>query len=115
MLTQRAFVTGIEVDTPASGKTIVTFGDSITDGTRSTNDKNARWHDYFAERLAARDKSKPWGVVNEAISGNQVLKLGTANFGDPALKRFDRDVLSVPERRLYDRPGRHQRSGHESP
>ena len=33
---------------------------------------------------------------NEAISGNQVLKLGTANFGDPALKRFDRDVLSIP-------------------
>ena len=96
MLTQRAFVTAIEVDTRPSGKTIITFGDSITDGTRSTNDKNARWHDYFAERLVARNKNQPWGVVNEAISGNQVLKLGTANFGDPALKRFDRDVLSIP-------------------
>lgn len=96
VLTQRAFVTAIEVDTRPSGKTIITFGDSITDGTRSTNDKNARWHDYFAERLVARNKNQAWGVVNEAISGNQVLRLGTPNFGDPALKRFDRDVLSNP-------------------
>ena len=94
MLSQRAFVTGVEVDAP--GKTIITFGDSITDGTRSTNDKNARWHDFLAQRLFERNKRQGWGVVNMAISGNQVLRLGTPNFGDPALKRFDRDVLSIP-------------------
>ncbi len=109
ILTQRAFVTEIEVEAPATARAIITFGDSITDGTRSTNDKNARWHDFLAERLDARSKAAAhpakggkagpyvaWGVVNEAISGNQVLKLGNAGFGDPALKRFDRDVLSVP-------------------
>ncbi len=95
-LTQRAFVTGIEVEAPLTAKTIIAFGDSITDGTRSTNDKNARWHDYLAQRLVARNRAQSWGVVNEAISGNQVLRLGSTNFGDPALKRFDRDVLSIP-------------------
>ena len=30
------------------------FGDSITDGARSTPDMNSRWPDYLARRLAAR-------------------------------------------------------------
>src|SRR5262249_34343130 len=37
--------------------------------------------------------SAGWGVVNMGISGNQVL---TDGFGQSALARFDRDVLSVP-------------------
>ena len=68
----------------------MTFGDSITDGARSTLDMNSRWPDYLARRLAARKKGKPVGVLNAGISGNQVLGDGA---GVSALARFDRDVL----------------------
>ena len=68
---------------------VVTFGDSITDGARSTTDMNSRWPDYLARRLAAR-KEPAIGVLNAGISGNQVLGDGA---GVSALARFDRDVL----------------------
>ena len=68
---------------------VVTFGDSITDGARSTTDMNSRWPDYLARRLATR-KEPAIGVLNAGISGNQVLGDGA---GASALARFDRDVL----------------------
>jgi lysophospholipase L1-like esterase len=76
----------------AAGKeagAVVTFGDSITDGARSTADMNSRWPDHLARRLAAR-KGPAFGVLNAGISGNQVLGDGA---GASALARFDRDVL----------------------
>ncbi|MGZ3275006.1 MAG: SGNH/GDSL hydrolase family protein [Caulobacteraceae bacterium] len=85
----RAFLSGVEAMAPA--KTIVAFGDSITDGAVSTNDANHRWPDRLAERLNAAAPGK-WGVVNQGISGNQLLADGAGQSG-PA--RFDRDVLSV--------------------
>ena len=33
---------------------VVAFGDSITDGTRSTPDTNNRWPDHLARRLLAQ-------------------------------------------------------------
>ncbi len=90
----RAFISGVEVEPIAPTKVIVTFGDSITDGTRSTNDGNHRWPDVLATRLNAQGGG--YAVVNAAISGNRVLSHGMAMFGEPALSRFDRDVLSVP-------------------
>lgn len=92
----RAFISGVEVEPKRAGKTIITFGDSITDGTNSTVDTNNRWHDHLARRLVERSPRQNWGVVNAAISGNRVLSTGALNFGETALKRFDRDVLSVP-------------------
>lgn len=86
----RAFLTGVEAMAP--GKTVVAFGDSITDGAVSTPDTNHRWPDRLAERLTAAAPGK-WGVVNQGISGNQLLADGAGQSG-PA--RFDRDVLSVP-------------------
>src|SRR4029434_913114 len=68
---------------------IVAFGDSITDGARSTSDMNTRWPDQLARRLAAR-KNPPVAVVNAGVSGNRVLGDGA---GVSALARFDRDVL----------------------
>jgi lysophospholipase L1-like esterase len=93
---QRAFLSGVEVETRAPGKTIITFGDSITDGTNSTVNTNNRWHDHLARRLVARSPRQAWGVVNAAISGNRILSYQNPGFGEAALKRFDRDVLSVP-------------------
>jgi hypothetical protein len=85
----RAFLSGVEARGPA--KAIVAYGDSLTDGAVSTPDGNHRWPDRLAERLNAQAPGK-WGVVNEGISGNQLLADGAGQSG-PA--RFDRDVLSV--------------------
>lgn len=79
----------VEVAAPAGAGALVAFGDSITDGARSTADMNSRWPDYLARRLAAR-RGSAMGVLNAGISGNQVLGDGA---GVSALARFDRDVL----------------------
>jgi lysophospholipase L1-like esterase len=89
----RAFLAGVEVETARPAKTVVAFGDSITDGLGSTVDANRRWPDLLAARLAARGGAVSWGMVNMGISGNRVLD---DNAGQNALARFDRDVLSVP-------------------
>jgi lysophospholipase L1-like esterase len=87
----RAFLSGIEVDSPDAEGTIVAYGDSITDGVGSTPGTNRRWPDVLAERLQAAGKE--WAVANQAISGNRVLAPG---MGEAALARFDEDVLSLP-------------------
>ena len=84
----RAFLTGVDVLAPAGSRTLVAFGDSLTDGAVSTPDGNHRWPDRLAERLQGS-----WGVVNAGISGNRLLADGT---GPSGLARFDRDVLATP-------------------
>ena len=96
--TFRAFLSGVEVENAGrTGPVIVAFGDSITDGFTSTTGANRRWPDRLAERLSAKWPGRPVGVVNAGIGGNRVLSDGgLAIFGQSALTRFDRDVLSVP-------------------
>ncbi|GAA1109661.1 SGNH/GDSL hydrolase family protein [Streptomyces javensis] len=76
---------------PRGTGAVVAFGDSITDGSASTQDTNRRWPDFLAGRLLADPRSRLKGVANEGISGNRVLADGSA---ESALKRLDRDVLS---------------------
>jgi lysophospholipase L1-like esterase len=87
----RAFLAGIEVDSPDALGTIVAYGDSITDGVGATPGQNRRWPDILANRL--QDAGQEWAVANQAISGNRVLSPG---MGESALSRFDEDVLSLP-------------------
>ena len=84
-------VKGIETRVSGLDSAVVCFGDSITDGVRSTADANARWPDILAERLHHSRKDARIGVLNEGISGNRVLADGA---GPAALARFDRDVLA---------------------
>ncbi|MGI4719287.1 MAG: SGNH/GDSL hydrolase family protein [Janthinobacterium lividum] len=90
-----------EVDVDSVGPTIVTLGDSITDGTRSTPDTNNRWPDWLARRLQTeRDPvlglNARFGVVNRGISGNRLLGNSPNTLaGRSALERFDRDVLAT--------------------
>jgi lysophospholipase L1-like esterase len=81
------------IDTLASGDAaaVITIGDSITDGAKSTIDTNQRWPDELARRLQADPKYRRLSVLNEAISGNKILLDGA---GPNALARFDRDVLA---------------------
>ena len=86
------FVKGIEVSADSDrAAAIVTLGDSITDGARSTPDTNRRWPDVLAERLQADKKTAHLSVLNEGISGNRLLH---DRAGPNALARFDGDVLS---------------------
>ena len=98
--TSWVFLTGLEVQAPATAGSIVTFGDSITDGARSSVDGNHRWPDMLASRLAARKGGMKFGVVNMGIGGNRILHEGMASkrpqFGINALARFDADVLAQP-------------------
>lgn len=87
----RVFLAGIEVDATADARTLVTFGDSITDGDGSTLDGNNRWPDILAERLTLAGAHL--GLANEGISGARILR---DRMGDNALARFDRDVLGQP-------------------
>lgn len=91
------FLTGVDVAAPASAATIVAFGDSITDGARSTVDANHRWPDILAGRLLAKPE-KRLAVVDAGIGGNRILHDASENvaFGVNALARFNRDVLSEP-------------------
>ena len=86
------FLAGVDVVNPAATGVIVTLGNSITDGARSTASTNSRWPDVLARRLLASTEP-PKAVANAGISGNRVLTFGT---GPSALSRFDRDVLMVP-------------------
>jgi lysophospholipase L1-like esterase len=85
------YLTDVEVKSSKDTLAVVTFGDSITDGTRSTPDTNHRWPNVLAERLAQRHAKL--SVVDEGIAGNRVLH---DLVGPNALARFDRDVLAQP-------------------
>ena len=82
---------------------IVAFGDSITDGSRSTPDTNNRWPDHLARRL--QSQGIKMGVLNAGIGGNRVLSeapvppgvdMRAVGAGINALARFERHVLSLP-------------------
>jgi lysophospholipase L1-like esterase len=97
-ITSWVFLTGVDVLASESASAVVAFGDSITDGARSTVDTNRRWPNVLAERLRARRGGKPLGVLDAGIGGNRILHDPGANvrFGVNALARFDRDVLAQP-------------------
>ena len=83
----------VEVMAPEAVGAVVTFGDSITDGTRSTPDTNNRWPDLLAKRLTAQAGNAKIAVLNAGIAGNRVLTEGAFNAGLNALARFECDAL----------------------
>lgn len=85
-------ITGLDV--VASGRrTLVTLGNSITDGRGSITDQNNRWPDLLALRLQADPRTRNVTVINVGIGGNTILRGG---LGPTALARLDRDVLNQP-------------------
>ena len=84
------FLKDVEVQAPSSAS-IVAFGDSITDGYRSTSGAHTTWPNILANRLHANPSTAALSVLNEGIGGNRILHDG---FGPDALARFDRDVLA---------------------
>ncbi|SCL45003.1 Lysophospholipase L1 [Micromonospora citrea] len=91
------YVTAVDVRSSSAHGTVVTFGDSITDGDRSTISGNLRWPDVLADRLAAEPGPTKLGVVNSGISGNRILNssTGTGIGGPNAFARLSRDMLTT--------------------
>lgn len=87
-------LSGVDVVQPSGAASIVTLGDSITDGHGATTNANDRWPDVFAQRLQANPATRTRGVLNQGIGGNHLLIDG---LGPNALSRFDRDVLAQPD------------------
>ncbi|MCN9240416.1 SGNH/GDSL hydrolase family protein [Streptomyces sp. RY43-2] len=74
--------------------TLVTLGDSITDGAASTMNADHCWPDYLVRRLSRLPGAVP-AVANASISSNEVLvDRVPVYFGISALHRLDRDVLN---------------------
>ncbi|AOJ61289.1 GDSL family lipase [Burkholderia ubonensis] len=88
--TQYAWVTELAVEAGSARASVAAIGDSITDGLRSSLNRNRRWPDALARRLAVSDAV---GVVNLGISGNRLLS-DSACYGTSLQSRFERDALS---------------------
>lgn len=87
------WLSGLEVEAADDAFAVVAFGDSITDGYGSTLDKDNTWPAFLSRRLRAAYPNDSISVLNEGISGNQVLQDGA---GVSALARFNNDVLAQP-------------------
>jgi lysophospholipase L1-like esterase len=103
--TARYFLSGLDVQAPGYSGTVVTFGDSITDGFQgplttepedsSTLNLNARYPDWLARRILVAHL--PLSVANAGISGNRILQNGEIPmFGSSGLSRFTPDALGIP-------------------
>ena len=97
------YVDGLDVQAPSTTCSVVTFGDSITDGfvagsalsvpeSRIPDNVNGRYPDDLQRRLASA--GVPISVVNAGISANELLSSTTSAFTGPSgLSRFAVDAL----------------------
>ncbi len=85
----RVYLSGLVVQTATPPATVVTLGDSLTDGNGATPGANVRWPDVLAERLAGQGVA----VLNAGISGGRLLKGGMGRAG---LTRAAQDVFAQP-------------------
>ncbi len=76
-----------KIDVETESPVVAVLGNSITDGRGSTTNKQNRWTDFMAAEL---NSAQPYGVLNLGIGGNCVAEGGLS---EPAMKRFDRDIL----------------------
>ncbi len=80
-------IAALEVKADAAVSVVAVLGNSITDGRGSTTNHQNRWTDFLSDELNAE---MPYGVLNLGIGGNCVVEGGLS---EPAMKRFDRDIL----------------------
>ena len=81
------FISLLEIVSSLKKSCVVCFGDSITDGMGSKNDKHNRYPDFLATKLKLNEDTSYLSVVNEGISGNLITTQG--------LERYSRDVLQI--------------------
>ncbi|HEX4895899.1 MAG TPA: GDSL-type esterase/lipase family protein, partial [Solimonas sp.] len=98
-------IEALEVAAPRAVTTLVTVGDSITDGSGATTEAiqgagspmtstDQRYPNHLQRRIQAA--GLPLSVANAGIGGNELLSDGwLPQFGLSLLQRFDADVLAV--------------------
>jgi lysophospholipase L1-like esterase len=91
--TSYLWLRSVDVAASAGDFAIACLGDSITDGFGTTVDRDQAWPTLLAKRLVEKKTGSRIAVINEGISGNEVLRDGA---GVSALARFDRDILGEP-------------------
>ncbi len=80
-------LSAIDIKTDKATPVVAILGNSITDGRGSITNQQNRWTDFLSDALNA---NQPYGVLNLGIGGNCVVEGGLS---EPAMKRFDRDIL----------------------
>jgi len=85
---------------PAETRLIVTFGDSITDGTASTMNGDDRWRDVLARRLHSGLRRQGrgrqcWDRPQSGCGSARVFGREAFSGGPSAGARLERDVLSL--------------------
>ena len=84
------YVAGVGAAARSTPAVVVTFGDSLTEGSGFTD---RPWPEVLAGRLRSEGGTRPVTVVNAGIGGNRLLREG---YGESGLGRFERDVLARP-------------------
>ena len=79
-------ISALEVSSNPRKKTIVCFGDSITDGTGTTMDRQNRWPDLLSSKLHLNKETNNIAVVNKGIGGDKITTQGLARFSNDALE-----------------------------
>ena len=92
-LSSTFWLAGVEVESAETDRVVVTFGDSITDGTSSTIDAHRSYPDRLFARLQEDEETRSVAVVNHGLGGNRLLR---DSLGPSGLSRFERDVLGTP-------------------
>ena len=86
------WLAGVDISGTEKTSVVVTFGDSITDGFKSTADKNLRYPNQLDTLLQAGGTLGRASVVNSGIAGNRWLN----NYMGPnGVSRFQRDALDI--------------------
>jgi len=91
-LSSREIVSSVLVLSEKAARTIVAFGDSITDGFGAKDPLLRGWPGQLAHMLNEKRIANV-GIANAGIGGNRVLR---DEVGQSGLARFDRDALAVP-------------------
>ncbi len=92
--TRQVFVVyEVQVLSPAAAASIVTLGDSITEGACSSTDANGDWPDLLAARLPALPDGTAVGVFNAGIGSGRFASSDGA--GLRGLTRLD-ELLTLP-------------------
>ena len=81
------FIEALEVSSENPKKTVVFFGDSITDGISETDDTRNNYPDIFAAKLHQNMKTLDIAVINKGIEGDRLI--------DKGIKRYFHDVLNI--------------------
>jgi len=81
------FIEALEVSSEKPKKTVVFFGDSITDGISGTNDTRNNYPDIFSAKIHEKIKNSDIAVINKGINADRITEKG--------IKRYEHDVLNI--------------------